>query len=46
MLQGPCISRLLRLLSPALFERQRYALQGVLARGGSSVVRSSRVSHA
>ena len=38
--QGPSVSRLLRLLSPALFERQRYALQGVLARGGSSVVRS------
>ena len=37
--RGPHYSRLLRLLSPTLFDRERYALQGVLARGGSAVVR-------
>ena len=38
VLQGPSVSRLLRLLCPALFDRERYVLQGVLARGGSSIV--------
>ena len=31
--------RLLQLVSPGLFEPARYRLQGVLARGGASVVR-------
>ena len=37
--RGQHHTRLLRLLAPQLFDRQRYALQGVLARGAASVVR-------
>ena len=36
--RGAAYARLLRLLCPALFSAQKYQLQGVLARGGASVV--------